>query len=148
MTDTTGVARVSHRFSVPAERVYDAFLDVSKARRFLYASPAGEIVQAELDPRVGGAYVITDQRDGAEVEHSGTYLELERPRRIVLLGLKGDGLMGPATAWGRALSTKLGAVLFLLSPSLVRSHFAIRCVDAALLGCSAALFRWAQGGQG
>ena len=63
MTDTTGVARVSHRFSVPAERVYDAFLDVSKARRFLYASPAGEIVQAELDPRVGGAYVITDQRD-------------------------------------------------------------------------------------
>ena len=56
--------------------------------------------------------------------------------------------MGPATAWGRALSTKLGAVLFLLSPSLVRSDFAIRCVDAALLGCSAALFRWAQGGQG
>ena len=148
MTDTTAVARVSHRFSVPAERVYDAFLDVSKARRFLYASPAGEIVQAELDPRVGGASVITDQRDGAEVEHSGTYLELERPRRIVLLGLKGDGLMGPAIAWGRALSTKLGAVLFLLSPSLVRSDFAIRCVDAALLGCSAARFRWAQGGQG
>ena len=148
MTDTTGVARVSHRFSVPAERVYDAFLDVSKARRFLYASPAGEIVQAELDPRVGGAYVITDQRDGAEVEHSGTYLELERPRRIVLLGLKGDGLMGAGDRVGQSARDKLGAALFLPSLSLVRSDIAIRRVDAALLGCSAALFRWAQGDQG
>ena len=63
MTIPSLSARVSHRFAVSADRVYDAFLDVSKARRFLYASPAGEIVRAELDPRVGGAYVITDQRD-------------------------------------------------------------------------------------
>lgn len=77
------VARVSHRFAVPAERVYDAFLDVSDARRFLYASPAGEIVRAEIDPRVGGTYVLIDRRNGADVEHTGTYLELDRPRRIV-----------------------------------------------------------------
>jgi uncharacterized protein YndB with AHSA1/START domain len=77
------VARVSHRFNVPADRVYDAFLDLSTARRFLYASAAGEIVRAELDPRVGGTYVLTDRRDGADVEHTGRYLELERPRRIV-----------------------------------------------------------------
>jgi uncharacterized protein YndB with AHSA1/START domain len=83
MNDTSLVARVSHRFTAPAERVYDAFLDVSTARRFLYASATGAIVRAEIDPRVGGAYVLTDRRDGAEVEHSGTYLELERPRRIV-----------------------------------------------------------------
>jgi len=77
------VARVSHRFAVPAGRVYDALLDVATARRFLYASPTGEIVRAELDPRVGGAYVLTDRRNGADVEHTGTYLELDRPRRIV-----------------------------------------------------------------
>jgi uncharacterized protein YndB with AHSA1/START domain len=77
------VARVSRRLNHPAERVYDAFLDVSTARRFLYASSAGQIVRAELDPRVGGAYVLTDRRDGADVEHQGTFLELERPRRIV-----------------------------------------------------------------
>jgi len=76
-------ARVSHRFTAPAERVYDAFLDVSTARRFLYATATGEIVRAELDPRVGGTYVLTDRRNGADVEHTGTYLELDRPRRIV-----------------------------------------------------------------
>lgn len=77
------IARVTHRFTVPAGRVYDAFLDVSMARRFLYASPTGKIVRAELDPRVGGTYVIIDRRDGADVEHTGTFLELDRPRRIV-----------------------------------------------------------------
>jgi hypothetical protein len=43
------------------------------------------------------------------------------------LGLKGEGLMGPWTAWGRALTTKLGAVILLLALSLVRSDFVIRC---------------------
>ena len=76
-------ARVSYRFNASAERVYDAFLDLSTARRFLYASPTGAIVRAELDPRIGGTYVLTDRRDGADVEHSGTFLELDRPRRLV-----------------------------------------------------------------
>jgi uncharacterized protein YndB with AHSA1/START domain len=76
-------ARVSRRLPAPAERVYDAFLDVRTARRFLYASLSGEVVRAELDPRVGGAYVIVDRRGPADVEHSGTFLDLERPRRIV-----------------------------------------------------------------
>jgi len=76
-------ARVSHRFTAPAERVYDAFLDVSTVRRFLYASATGEMVRAEIDPRVGGTYVLTDRRDGADVEHTGTYVELDRPRRLV-----------------------------------------------------------------
>jgi uncharacterized protein YndB with AHSA1/START domain len=77
------LARVSHRFAVPADRVYDAFLDLATARRFLYASASGEMVRAEIDPRVGGTYVLIDRRNGADVEHTGRYLELDRPRRIV-----------------------------------------------------------------
>ena len=42
------------------------------------------------------------------------------------LGLKGEGLMPPATSWGRALTTKLAAVLVLLAVSLLRSDFVIR----------------------
>jgi hypothetical protein len=48
------------------------------------------------------------------------------------LGLKGDGLLGPGTSWGRALTTKLGAVLGLLALSLVRTDFVIRCGGAAV----------------
>ncbi len=81
--DTPLFAHVSHRFAAPAERVFDAILDVSTARRFMYASAAGEMVRAELDARVGGTYTFVDRRDGADVEHTGTYLEIDRPRRLV-----------------------------------------------------------------
>jgi hypothetical protein len=43
------------------------------------------------------------------------------------LGLKGDGLMGPSTTWGRALTIKLSAALVLMALSLLRSDFVIRC---------------------
>jgi hypothetical protein len=52
------------------------------------------------------------------------------------LGLKGDGLMAPATTWGRALTTKLTAALFLLALSLVRTDFVVRCGAAAVPGGS------------
>lgn len=75
--------RVTHRFSASAERVYDAFLDPEKVRLFLFATPTGQNVRCELEPRVGGSFTIVDRRDGEDVEHLGTYLELERPKRIV-----------------------------------------------------------------
>lgn len=74
---------VKHRFAASAERVYDAWLDPEKVRRFLYTTATGEIVRCELDVRVGGGYRIVDRRNGEEILHEGTYLELERPRRLV-----------------------------------------------------------------
>ena len=34
---------VSHHFDASAERVYDAFLDPERARRFLFATATGQI---------------------------------------------------------------------------------------------------------
>jgi uncharacterized protein YndB with AHSA1/START domain len=74
---------VTHRFAASAERVYDAWLDPDKARQFLYTTLTGEIVRCDIDARVGGRYEIVDRRNGEDVLHEGTYLELERPHRIV-----------------------------------------------------------------
>lgn len=76
------IVSVVRRFEASAERVFDAFLDPKKASTFLFATPAGEMVRAEVDPRVGGRYTFTDRRDGEDVEHVGEYLEIERPRRL------------------------------------------------------------------
>jgi uncharacterized protein YndB with AHSA1/START domain len=75
--------RVTHRFAASAERVFDAWLDPSKVCKFLFATPTGQIVRAEIDARVGGRFEIVDRRNGEDVEHTGTYLVLERPSRLV-----------------------------------------------------------------
>jgi uncharacterized protein YndB with AHSA1/START domain len=77
------VVRVSRRFTQSAERVFDAWLDVEKARLFMFATETGEMVKCEIDPRVGGKYVMTDRRPDGEVEHGGEFLEIVRPHRLV-----------------------------------------------------------------
>jgi uncharacterized protein YndB with AHSA1/START domain len=74
---------VKHRFSASAERVYDAWLDPERASKFFFATATGQIVRCEIDARVGGRFTIVDRRDGEDAEHVGTFLELERPKRIV-----------------------------------------------------------------
>jgi uncharacterized protein YndB with AHSA1/START domain len=67
----------------PPERVYAAWLDAGSAGRWLFATPGGEMVVAQVDARVGGRFNFTDRRVGEDIEHSGEYLELDPPRRIV-----------------------------------------------------------------
>jgi putative copper export protein len=48
------------------------------------------------------------------------------------LGLKGAGLPGAETQWGKALLVKLGGVLFLLVLSAVRADYVVRCQAAGI----------------
>ena len=80
--------KVTHRFKASAERVYDAWLDPDKVRVQMSTALqsmglSGEIAQIEIDARIGGPFLFSDMRDGIEAKHWGTYLELERPRKIV-----------------------------------------------------------------
>jgi two-component system cell cycle response regulator DivK len=75
--------RVTRSFRTNCERAFDAWLDPGTAGHWLFATPDGEMVRVEIDARIGGSYSIVERRDGEEVLHTGTYEEIERPRRLV-----------------------------------------------------------------
>ncbi|MHA6204141.1 SRPBCC family protein [Dyella soli] len=79
----TRTLRIARHFDVDAGRVFDAWLDPATAGRWLFATESGEMVRVDIDARIGGGFVLTDRRDGEDVEHVGTYLEIDRPRRLV-----------------------------------------------------------------
>ncbi|HEY1880771.1 MAG TPA: SRPBCC domain-containing protein [Caulobacteraceae bacterium] len=81
--ETLASVVVTHRYAASPQTVFDAFLDVTIARRFLFATATGEMIAAEIDPRVGGRFTFTERRpDMGDVRHVGEYVEIDRPKRL------------------------------------------------------------------
>lgn len=75
--------QVRHRYAASPAQVFDLWLDPARAERFLFVTPTGQMVRAEIDAQVGGNFNFTERRDGTEVEHVGEYLEIDPGRRLV-----------------------------------------------------------------
>jgi len=73
---------VARRFECSPEMVFDAWLDPAKARKFLFATPGGEMTRCEINAIPAGRFLIVERRQGEEVEHVGEYTEILRPSRL------------------------------------------------------------------
>ncbi|UOR10856.1 SRPBCC family protein [Halobacillus amylolyticus] len=73
-------AIVNHEFAQLPEQVFNAWLDSELVKQWMF--PNGDVVRIDIDARVGGSFSFVDLREGEEIDHRGSYLEIYHPRRL------------------------------------------------------------------
>jgi len=81
-------AKVEYCHTKPAATVYDAWLTSESVRVWMQASLRsmglpGDVRSVEIDAQVGGKFLWSDMREEGEAFHWGSFLELQRPNKIV-----------------------------------------------------------------
>jgi uncharacterized protein YndB with AHSA1/START domain len=73
---------VRREIAAPAQELFDAWLDPAKLAVFMRPSDTKRSA-VKVDPRVGGAFEVVMHTPSGTVPHTGTYREIDRPRRLV-----------------------------------------------------------------
>lgn len=84
---------VNHRYSIPSERVFDAWLDPGLLGQWMFGPRVREeeILHLHVDGQVGGNFSFLVRRQGHEIDHIGTYRVIDRPSRLVFTwGVAGE----------------------------------------------------------
>lgn len=76
------VVRIQRLLPVSPEEVFAAWTDAGSLRQWLCPG-AATVPVAEVDVRVGGHFRIMMRDHGKDFEHTGTYREVNPPRRLV-----------------------------------------------------------------
>lgn len=82
-TATIQAVRVQRTLNATPERVFDAWLDPEALGQFMRPGSEKRSADAVTDPRVGGRFIITMLGEGSVYPHTGEYLEIDRPRKLV-----------------------------------------------------------------
>lgn len=73
---------VRREIAAPAEDLFDAWLDPESLAVFMRPGDIRRTV-VKVEPRVGGRFEIEMQGESDTYPHTGSYREIERPRRLV-----------------------------------------------------------------
>jgi uncharacterized protein YndB with AHSA1/START domain len=75
------VVVVRRHLAHPPEDVFDAWFDPAGLAEWMCAGTGHATI--ELDARVGGKFRFVMHHSGGATEHTGAYVTIERPRRLV-----------------------------------------------------------------
>jgi uncharacterized protein YndB with AHSA1/START domain len=81
MTDLT--VNVSKTIAAPITKVFDAWLDPNTLAKFMLPMPGMANSQVENEAHEGGAFTIIMQAGDKKVPHTGKYIEIDRPKKLV-----------------------------------------------------------------
>ena len=110
------VVRVSYRLNLPPRQVFEACLDIARAKEWLPDRAAGEeLAQVEMTPKVGRTFTYTVRGSSGELRTMhGEFLEIIPPRRLVF------------TWVARAVSKETTRVTMELHPSWNQTDLALK----------------------
>ncbi len=77
---TVNINKIIH---APIEKAFDAWLDPEMLAQFILPSPGMPQPDVETDAREGGRFTIVMHVGDDDIPHTGSYLTLERPNRLV-----------------------------------------------------------------
>ena len=75
--------KVTKTISAPIEKVFDAWLDPEMLARFILPMPGMPEPVVENEAKEGGRFSILMQVGENKIPHSGTYIEINRPEKLV-----------------------------------------------------------------
>jgi uncharacterized protein YndB with AHSA1/START domain len=82
--DTPGpVVQIRRRVQAGAEEIFDLWTKPELMVRWMSPYPGAVHCKASCDPRPGGAFSLVMTSEESRREVSGTYLEVDRPRKLV-----------------------------------------------------------------
>ena len=81
MSDLT--LSVSKTINAPIEKVFDAWLDPEMLSKFILPMPGMPQPEVENEPQQGGSFTIIMQVGEDKIPHTGQYLEISRPDKLV-----------------------------------------------------------------
>ena len=73
------VVHVNKQYCFSADKVFDAWTVTALAEQWLFLDNDNAIADVYIDARVGGRFSVQEQSNEVIIEHSGKYVELERP---------------------------------------------------------------------
>ena len=65
-----------------AKAAFEAWLDPQAMRHFMCPAAGSSVSQVEVDPRVGGSFLIMMHVGGQDLPHRGEYMAIERHSRL------------------------------------------------------------------
>ncbi len=77
------VLSVNKVINAPIEKVFDAWLDAKMLAKFILPMPGMPEPEVKNDPKQGGNFTIIMHVGENDIPHTGEYLEVSRPNKLV-----------------------------------------------------------------
>lgn len=107
---------LTRHFEAAPEIVFDAWLDAESIAQWLFATPGGVMEHVSVSPRMGGGFEVFERRGSTLAEHYGTFVEIDRPRRLVFDFRSGND--APATRVTVSFEARAGGCAVTLTHEL------------------------------